>query len=609
MARYTEHQRGQLDQTVHRWKSQCLLGDEPLVFADFPGLWSVDRLQELHRLFNDNPLAGEAAGGRFFTKLDEQLSTASVEVRLLTAEAMLVHLLFSSAMTTAGKRRTIERTMQDSGVSLPASVDAALGEGIGDPGMRFNLRRDLQLGYFIEFVLRLKQQPLDERIELLENPWQLRDFADDTRWSTNEMRHILLHLLCPDEFERISSGAHKRQIAKAFAGFLDTDAPVDVDERLFAIRQRLQSFLPDGNTHDGRSSIDFYHQPLHAVWGTTSSGSSDGVADIETLLWKKQLVLYGPPGTSKTWQAGKLAETLIRQEAMKRWGAKQFFTHAQALDKAVEDNVFRLQLHPGIGYEQFIRGLRLEGNVTRYRPGYLPWVVTQLEAQHHPDGLASLPGVLILDEINRTNVSEMLGEAFSLLERDQRGKPVQLPGFDEGQQPDVLVIPEDLYVIATMNEIDHSVESLDFALRRRFLWRECPFDRDALIEIISSRWSQDITARFGLDEAAIEQVHMLADRAEALNAEIENSAELGRHYQIGHTYFADITFFVGTWTEGRRNRPPNGTYLWNSRGNPQPPLTDLWQRSLEPLLHQYLAGSDLRTDEISRFAEAFLGRP
>ncbi|MEU4319649.1 hypothetical protein AB0F85_07235 [Nocardia fluminea] len=170
MARYTEHQRGQLDQTVHRWKSQCLLGDEPLVFADFPGLWSVDRLQELHRLFNDNPLAGEAAGGRFFTKLDEQLATASVEVRLLTAEAMLVHLLFSSAMTTAGKRRTIERTMQGSEVSLPTSVDAALGEGIGDPGMRFNLRRDLQLGYFIEFALRLKQQPLDDRIELLETP-------------------------------------------------------------------------------------------------------------------------------------------------------------------------------------------------------------------------------------------------------------------------------------------------------------------------------------------------------------------------------------------------------------------------------------------------------
>ncbi|MEU4319648.1 AAA family ATPase [Nocardia fluminea] len=320
-------------------------------------------------------------------------------------------------------------------------------------------------------------------------------------------------------------------------------------------------------------------------------------------------MLYGPPGTSKTWQAGKLAETLIRQEAMKRWGAKQFFTHAQALDKAVKDNVFRLQLHPGIGYEQFIRGLRLEGNVTRYRTGYLPWVVTQLEAQQHPDGLAPLPGVLILDEINRTNVSEMLGEAFSLLERDQRGKPVQLPGFDEGQQPDVLVIPEDLYVIATMNEIDHSVESLDFALRRRFLWRECPFDRDALIEIISTRWAQDVAVRFGLDEAAIEQVHTLADRAEALNAEIENSAELGRHYQIGHTYFADITFFVGTWTEGRKNRPPNGTYLWNSRGNPQPPLADLWQRSLEPLLHQYLAGSDLRADEISRFAEAFLGRP
>jgi 5-methylcytosine-specific restriction protein B len=205
----------------------------------------------------------------------------------------------------------------------------------------------------------------------------------------------------------------------------------------------------------------------------------------------------------------------------------------------------------------------------------------------------------VLDEINRTDLSAMLGEAFSLLERDQRGQERMLPGFDADQEPDVLVIPPDLYVIGTMNEIDQSVESLDFALRRRFLWRPCPFERDTLLHIIASRWSADI-GRFAYEDAG-EQLDRFADRAEVLNRAIAESPELGGQYEIGHTYFADITFFMGAWVRSRANKPANGSWLWTPRaGNVQPPLEGLWERSLGPLLEQYLAGSDIRKDELAR---------
>jgi 5-methylcytosine-specific restriction enzyme B len=203
-------------------------------------------------------------------------------------------------------------------------------------------------------------------------------------------------------------------------------------------------------------------------------------------------------------------------------------------------------------------------------------------------------------------MSRMLGEAFSLLERDQRGRPRTLPGVDGDEGAMTLTIPEDLYVIGTMNEIDQSVESLDFAFRRRFLWRECPFERETLIEIIESRWPQEVKQkRFDL-EGASDQLQAFADRAEQLNAEVAASPELGAQYQIGHTYFADITFFIGDWTRTRRQKPASGTYLWTKSGKAQPPLEDLWSRSLKPLLEQYLAGSDLRDEEVARLGRVLL---
>lgn len=604
MAKYTRGARDLIDSTMQQWIDNCLLSDQSLILSDQDTTWSAHNIEDLYQRFNNNLQLGTAAGGRFVTKWEHQLRGASDHVRLLAAEMLLVHFLFASSVTKRGKLNVITQSLNETDITLPTDSlpVRALGQRIGHPGIGFNTRRDVQVGYLIDFVRRFKGQPLDRRKELLSDPWLLRDFADDTDWRVREMRHIILHLLRPDDFERISSGSHKRQIATAFKSLVADGVSDDLDERLLSIRRAVEDYLPTG----GSSTIvvDFYENPLRGVWNSAGADDGDGVGDIEALHWKKQIVLYGPPGTSKTWQAENLAETVIRRAALTRWGPKEFFRNTELVETAVRRNVTRLQLHPGFGYDQFIRGLRLEGDVTRYRPGFLPTLVERLAAQQLPDHLEPLPGVLILDEINRTNLSEMLGEAFSLLERDQRGKPVELPGFDAGQAPDVLVIPEDLYVIGTMNEIDQSVETLDFALRRRFLWRECPFERDTLLAIIADRWDRDVQ-KFSYDDAA-EQLERFADRAQTLNEAIENSAELGRQYQIGHAYFADIAFFLGPWVQSRKSRPQKGTYLWTGAGKSQPPLEDLWHRSLLPLLEQYLAGSDVRTDEIRGFERSFL---
>lgn len=606
MARFTEGDRSKIDQTAERWERTCLLGDESLVFDGRHDVWSPDNVEDLYERFNGNQLAGDAAGGRFVSKWDEQLNGASDDVKLLGAEVLLMHFLFVDSVTRRGKFNVLTRSLEGTGIELPIDAIAvqAMSQGIGHPGIGFNTRRDVQVAYLIDFVRRLKVLSDPERRAVLATESTLREFADDTDWPIREMRHVLLHLLRPEYYERISSGTHKREIAHAFSGLLPDGISDDVDEQLWAIRQELEKYIPGGNTSKG--TVDFYYEPLRGVWESSGGATAGGVGDLEALEWKKQIVLYGPPGTSKTWQAESLAKAVIRRAALAQWGPQGYFSNAAAVEAAMDTNIFRLQLHPGFGYEQFIRGLRLEGSVTRYRTGFLPWVVDTLATQQQPGRLEALPGVLILDEINRTNLTEMLGEAFSLLERDQRGKKRELPGFDAGQEPDVLVIPENLYVIGTMNEIDQSVETLDFALRRRFLWRECPFERETLLSIVADRWDRDVQ-RHSYDDAA-EQLEKFADRAQALNRAIEESDELGRQYQVGHTYFADIAFFLGPWVRARKNRPSKGTYLWTSNGAVQPPLDDLWSRSLEPLLAQYLAGSDVQTEELKAFKRTFLSR-
>src|SRR5205823_3489776 len=95
------------------------------------------------------------------------------------------------------------------------------------------------------------------RREILADPWRLRDFMDERVDETVPgMRHILLHLLHPETFERIASGAHKQSIASTYGDLVGGTNIEDIDERLLAIRRRLEELL--GKPSD---ELDFYEAP------------------------------------------------------------------------------------------------------------------------------------------------------------------------------------------------------------------------------------------------------------------------------------------------------------------------------------------------------------
>lgn len=281
-------------------------------------------------------------------------------------------------------------------------------------------------------------------------------------------------------------------------------------------------------------------------------------------------------------------------------GPARYFQSQTAIEGAVRTNIHRLQLHPAYSYEDFVRGLHISANGgTEYRPGYL---LRLIDAINQEPRESRLPHILILDEMNRTDLSRMLGECFSLLE--DRNQTIELPAHNGEGATFTLQIPDDLFVIGTMNLIDQSVEQIDFALRRRFLWMLCPFDPDALIGAVESKWNE---LKSGLDWSRVEaDFRKLASAAAVLNREIHDSPLLGPQYEIGHTYLLDVVVFLQNFLGPRPTRKHN--YLWNRRGDALDPVSQVWSLSIRPLLEQYLAGLDAnaRNAELARLANVLL---
>ncbi|MEJ7786745.1 MAG: AAA family ATPase [Solirubrobacteraceae bacterium] len=589
MAKWKDGVERGIYEVAARWRDECLLADGGLWSP--AGTWSVESVTALDDLFNGNELRGD---GDFGDKFDAQIDDAPSEVRRLAAEMLAVHFLFTQSVTQEGKLKVINRVLAPLGETLgPASpMGELMAYGIGGPGAGFNMRRDLQFGYIVDFCLRLKKLDVDAARRTLADPTATKEFADQTqrRWK-REMRHILLHLLHPDHFERMSSGTHKRLIAEAFAEFLPVDtSDLDDEDRVLRIRRALEERNIAGSWPAGY--MDFYSWPLEGIWRLGASEEEDedadneGVSLIEALEWRKQAILYGPPGTSKTYRIHDVIGLLIRRAALREWGAMTYFDSPEHVEQLVRDRVEWLQLHPAYSYEDFVRGMRIRDGNTVYEAGVLLNRITKLteEAREDPT-LTDIPWVIVLDEINRTDLSRLLGEAFSLLEPDMRGKTVSLPGL-EGGAAENIAIPSNLVVIGTMNLIDQSVEQIDFALRRRFHWHPCRFNPQLLLHIIYKRLEEFGTAQKHLRRPQLrDQLEHFSNRAVAVNEQIAAIDELGEEYELGHTIFADIARPLHQTI--RRYANVRSYYLWDTAGA-MTPIEDLWRFQMRPLLDQYL---------------------
>jgi hypothetical protein len=181
--------------------------------------------------------------------------------------------------------------------------------------------------------------------------------------------------------------------------------------------------------------------------------------------------------------------------------------------------------------------------------------------------------ILIIDEINRGEASKIFGELFYAIDPGYRGDNsmcVQTQYQNLVPETDVFAkgfyVPDNVYILATMNDIDRSVESMDFAMRRRFTWQEVqPSDTDYM-----------------LDQLGITLATGAKKRMNSLNHAIAATDGLGAAYMIGPAYFLKLTDYNGDFDK-------------------------LWKLNIEPLLKEYLRGFRRTSEIMKKFLTAYSG--
>lgn len=332
---------------------------------------------------------------------------------------------------------------------------------------------------------------------------------------------------------------------------------------------------------------------------------------------KKQIVKYGAPGTGKTYQA-RLQTSLLFDIWKEEFAPYSRLTHASQIEL--------VQFHPSFSYEDFMEGLRpvldndgnsqltLQNGVFKeFCRSAGKWEIDvyglgltqkwesltikellpfreKLSGEHWQDifeisdisklvSEAVPPFFFIIDEVNRAELSRVFGELMYCLEyRGTRGCVKtqysnlnnEHTGMLKDAQGYLFFIPTNIYLIGTMNTIDRSVESFDFALRRRFRWEEVVPD----MALLKYHLNQFCKAWLPL-----------VDNLERLNELIVKEPLLGNDYQIGHAYLMDLKYATSLTVSEVRER--------------------VWDDCIRPLLQEYLRGTGKETELISSFGKAF----
>lgn len=283
------------------------------------------------------------------------------------------------------------------------------------------------------------------------------------------------------------------------------------------------------------------------------------------LLEAKNLIFRGAPGTGKSYLAREIAADII---------SDGYFDDYTLLTDEQKKQVEFVQFHPSYDYSDFVEGLRPKLNADgtmgfALQDGIFKKFVARARvnyenAQGSTETLKKY--IFIIDEINRGEISKIFGELFFSIDPGYRGRAGEISTQYSNLHSDPdekFYIPENLYIIGTMNDIDRSVDSFDFAMRRRFRFVE--LKADERLEMLASLENEELKN---------EAIRRMGD----LNKAIAGVEDLNENYQIGAAYFLKLKTLS---------------------------FDQLWTDYLQPLLQEYVRGMYDEERLMDRFAKAY----
>lgn len=309
---------------------------------------------------------------------------------------------------------------------------------------------------------------------------------------------------------------------------------------------------------------------------------------IELLYTNKNVILTGAPGTGKTYLARHIAAAMI--------GCKP-----DELDKSGHFGF--VQFHPSYDYTDFVEGLRpVQNDDSDGQIGFerKDGVFKEFCENALKEDKEERPYIFVIDEINRGEISKIFGELFFSIDPGYRGKEGAVRtqyanlqttpnAFDAVLNSDTyghFFVPDNVYIIGTMNDIDRSVESMDFAMRRRFAWEEVTAEES--MAMLNSNNNQ-------LENVDADTINELKNRMKNLNdaiigkyhkdSNVAKSMRLSTAYQIGGSYFLKL-----------------GKYYKNGKTYA---FEKLWDNHIKNVVSEYLRGNTNFNEQLSYLESAY----